>query len=189
MSPRPPADETPAGLPPAEIHTLDSLDQLRILADPLRVRILESFCRGTFTTKQVAQQLGEKPTRLYHHVEALERVGLVRLSGTRQNRGTVEKYYTAIARAFRADSSLFSSEGAEDELEVAGSVISTFFERTVEDLRALIRAGGADCLEEEGIVSFIEIHAEEEEIAELTDKLKSIVEEWSLKDALSAFFC
>lgn len=26
------------------------------------------------TTKQVAERLGEKPTKLYHHVEALERV-------------------------------------------------------------------------------------------------------------------
>ena len=57
--------------------------------------------------KQVADFLGEKPTKLYHHVDALERVGLIALSRTRQNRGTVEKYYLAVARAFQADSSAF----------------------------------------------------------------------------------
>ena len=46
-------------------------------------------------TKQVAQQLGEPPTKLYHHANALERAGLLRLSKTRQNRGAIEKWYEA----------------------------------------------------------------------------------------------
>lgn len=70
-----------------------SLDQLRALAHPLRLRMLELFAEGPRTTKQVAQMLGEPPTKLYHHANALERAGLLRLSKTRQNRGTVEKWY------------------------------------------------------------------------------------------------
>lgn len=72
-----------------------SLDQLRALAHPLRLRMLELFAEGPRTTKQVAQQLGEPPTKLYHHANALERAGLLRLSKTRQNRGAVEKWYEA----------------------------------------------------------------------------------------------
>jgi DNA-binding transcriptional ArsR family regulator len=72
-----------------------SLDQLRTLAHPLRLRMLELFAEGPRTTKQVAQQLGEPPTKLYHHANALERVGLLRLLKTRQNRGAIEKWYEA----------------------------------------------------------------------------------------------
>lgn len=72
-----------------------SLDQLRALAHPLRLRMLELFVEGPRTTKQVAQQLGEPPTKLYHHANALERAGLLRLSKTRQNRGAIEKWYEA----------------------------------------------------------------------------------------------
>lgn len=72
-----------------------SLDQLRALAHPLRLRMLELFAEGPRTTKQVAQQLGEPPTKLYHHANALERAGLLRLSKTRQNRGAIEKWYEA----------------------------------------------------------------------------------------------
>jgi len=42
---------------------------------------------------QVAAQLGEPPTRLYHHVNALERAGVLKLVDTRRVRGTTEKYF------------------------------------------------------------------------------------------------
>jgi len=71
---------------------------LRALAHPLRLRILELFAEGPKTTKRVAELLGEPPTRLYHHVAALERSGLLKLKETRKNRGTVEKWYEAISR-------------------------------------------------------------------------------------------
>jgi predicted ArsR family transcriptional regulator len=72
--------------------------ELRALAHPLRLRILELFAECPRTTKQVAGLLGEPPTRLYHHVNALERAGLLQLKETRANRGTVEKWYGADAR-------------------------------------------------------------------------------------------
>lgn len=75
--------------------------ELRALAHPLRLRVLEAFAEQPRTTKQVAVLLGEPPTRLYHHVAALERAGLLRLTETRKNRGTVEKWYEAIARSLR----------------------------------------------------------------------------------------
>jgi predicted ArsR family transcriptional regulator len=62
--------------------------------------VLELFAEQPRTTKQVALLLGEPPTRLYHHVSALERAGLLRLKETRKNRGTVEKWYETIARSF-----------------------------------------------------------------------------------------
>ncbi len=67
--------------------------ELRALAHPLRLRLLECFAQGPRTTMQVAADLGEPPTRLYHHVNALERAGLLRLRETRPNRGTTEKYF------------------------------------------------------------------------------------------------
>jgi predicted ArsR family transcriptional regulator len=56
---------------------------------------MELFVETPRTTKQVADLLGEPPTRLYHHVAALERAGLLRLKETRRNRGTTEKWYEA----------------------------------------------------------------------------------------------
>jgi DNA-binding transcriptional ArsR family regulator len=71
------------------------LEQVRVLAHPLRLRLYELFALSPRTTMQAATELGQPPTRLYHHVAELERAGLVRLRETRPNRGTVEKYYEA----------------------------------------------------------------------------------------------
>ena len=77
-----------------------SVAEMRALAHPLRLRILEIFAEQPRTTKQVADLLGEPPTRLYHHVAALERAGLLVLRETRKNRGTTEKWYEAVAKSF-----------------------------------------------------------------------------------------
>src|SRR5271156_1950475 len=82
-------------------YTVKDLRQIRALADPLRQRILGALMSTPRTTKQVAEILGEKPTKLYHHVEALEKAGLVRLTETRPVRGTVERYFQAVATQFQ----------------------------------------------------------------------------------------
>ncbi len=79
---------------------LNDLAQVRVLAHPLRLRLLQSLAERPATAKQVAEQLGEPPTRLYHHVQVLERGGLIRLREVRPNRGTTERYYEAVARSF-----------------------------------------------------------------------------------------
>src|SRR6476620_9131849 len=75
-----------------------NVSDLRALAHPLRLRMMELFAESPKTTKQVAELLGQPPTRLYHHVAALERAGLLVLKETRQNRGAVEKWYGSVAR-------------------------------------------------------------------------------------------
>ena len=70
--------------------------ELRAFAHPLRLRLFELFVEKPRTTMQVAEILGEPPTRLYHHVNALQKAGLLRVRETRQVRGSVEKYLEAV---------------------------------------------------------------------------------------------
>jgi DNA-binding transcriptional ArsR family regulator len=88
------------GRPGVERARLDDLAQVRVLAHPLRLRVLQALAEHPATAKQVAEQLGEPPTRLYHHVHVLERAGLIRLREVRPNRGTTERYFEAVARKF-----------------------------------------------------------------------------------------
>ena len=167
--------------PQQDAYTLSDLEQIKVLANPLRVRILEAFGQER-TTKQVADLLGEKPTKLYHHVDALERVGLIALSRTQQNRGTVEKYYLAVARTFRAAARVFHTEekGARRKNAALRGMIATFFDTTSDELTAIIekseRATDATkAIEEEGIVSFLEIRGTKEELKTIRAKLNALV--------------
>ena len=111
---------------------------MKVLADPRRIRILELLGDQERTTKQVAEILGEPPTRLYHHMAALARVGLIRLARTRQNRGAQEKYYVAVARTFGADPKLFASPGGPQAAGAAGTVATQALDLTAEDLRRVL---------------------------------------------------
>lgn len=100
--------------PQKRVHVLDDLEQIRILADPLRLRILEVFGESEHTTLQVAHILGEKPTKLYYHVDQLEKIGVIELVRTQAKRGTLEKYYRAIAKSFRTSPEAFSRPGSAE---------------------------------------------------------------------------
>ena len=93
-----------------EIMMLKDLKQIRVFAHPLRARLVEAFAEKPRTAKQAAEIIGQKPTKLYHHVEALERVGLIKLVKTRKKRGTLEKYYRTVAKRFSVDSSVFATK-------------------------------------------------------------------------------
>lgn len=159
-----------------DVYTISSLEQIKVVADPLRVRILETICLEPRTTKQVAEILGEKPTRLYHHVDALAEVGLIRLVDTRPVRGTTEKYYQAVARSFRTDPRLFSqSDTGDDEARVLADIATTMLSNVTEEVRELVLSGYDLSSADDGLLSYVEIHASEEEIRALHDRLMAIL--------------
>jgi DNA-binding transcriptional ArsR family regulator len=126
---------------PLGTHRVTDLAQVRALADPLRLRILGALGSKPRTTKQVADLLGEKPTKLYHHIEALERVGLIGLKETRPNRGTLEKYYQAVAAKFQVAVSTLSPEpGSEEELSPQEAMLNSLLDSTRQELVASLHS-------------------------------------------------
>ena len=109
--------------------------ELRALAHPLRLRLFELFAEAPRTTMQVAGLLGEPPTRLYHHVNALERAGLLRLKETRPNRGTVEKYYESVVAGLKSAGSEVLAGGAAAR-QSARAAAGAVFEQARQDLLA-----------------------------------------------------
>jgi DNA-binding transcriptional ArsR family regulator len=161
---------------PQEDLLLANLEQMKVLADPRRIRILELLGEER-TTKQVAEILGEPPTRLYHHVAALARVGLIRLARTRQSRGAQEKYYVAVAKAFSADPRLFTSRRGPQAAAVARSLATQVLDLTAEDLRALLLQGEpVETLKEQGILSYLEVRGTPKQLASLRAKLQKLIE-------------
>ena len=125
----------------SDVLVMTEMEQVRAIADPLRQRILELLIQAPLTTKQVAERLNEQPTKLYHHVEILERVGLVKLVETRPKRGTVEKYYQAVADSFTVDRDLFAARPQTDEhVKMMLDVMSGLLETTLAELRASAEA-------------------------------------------------
>lgn len=158
-------------------YRISDIEQVKALSHPLRMRIIEVLAASDpMTTKQVADTLGEKPTRLYHHVDKLLRVGLIRLTHTKQNRGTTEKYYEAIARQFRAGADLFADDNPSEQKNALRPMIHTIFDNTTSELLRLVdEIGDEESIEDVGLLSYIEMHLEQEQIDVVQEKLKDIL--------------
>lgn len=98
------------------------LKQLKALAHPLRLRILETLIEQPRTTKQVAEILGEDPLKLYYHVDALEKAGLIELVETRTKGNLLEKYYQAVAQEFSATFPLDQPLSEEEAGTIAATI-------------------------------------------------------------------
>ena len=158
-------------------YVLNDLEQVRLLAHPLRSRILMQFCEGEFTTKQVAERLGERPTKLYHHVEMLDKAGLIRKTRTQQNRGTVEQYFTAIAKSFQVDPLLFSSGTTTEPAgkDVSG-VLLDLFAGTGREMAELYPDVATVEAEDEALLGHLAVKAQQQHIDELRKRLDAVAD-------------
>jgi DNA-binding transcriptional ArsR family regulator len=171
---------------PLATHVVTDLAQIRALADPLRLRIVGALGCEPRTTKQVADLLGEKPTRLYHHVEALERVGLIHLTGTRPNRGTVEKYYQAVAVKFQVAVSATSTDAlAGEKLSAQEAMLTSILDDAGKELRASIHRapGGPADAEEAPLVARVSLNVSRRKVQSIRRQLLRWIEKLRLANA------
>src|SRR5579864_3777899 len=103
---------------------LTEAQQVKALVHPLRRRILEVFADSPMTPKQASERLGEPATRMYHHVRVLERAGLIRVVEERRKRGTIERYYRAVAREIAIGPGLFASAAADEAARGVSGMLS-----------------------------------------------------------------
>ncbi len=113
-----------------DTYDLQTIEQLRSVADPLRIRIYEALALKPMTATQVGEELDEPAPKAHYHVRELERVGLVRLVETRERGGILEKYYRAVARGLRVPQSILQQappdEVAKTMSGILDSVVSGF---------------------------------------------------------------
>ena len=106
-----------------ESYEIENIEQLRAIADMLRLRIFEILQQKPMTVTQLGEELGEAPAKVHYHVRELEKVGLLRLVETREKGGILEKYYQPIAREISVEKSLLSAP-PDEALAMTGSLLN-----------------------------------------------------------------
>jgi DNA-binding transcriptional ArsR family regulator len=132
--PRPPR---PLPEPPAELVITD-VEQLKAVSEPLRLELLELLTERAeqgWTAKELAERLGTKQTKLYHHLAILEERGFIRVASTRMVSGIQEKRYQATARSFRVDRRLLT--GGDPNAAMAGALDAMFEKARMEIVAGL----------------------------------------------------
>ena len=170
---------------------LTELDQVKALADPLRLRVLEVLCQKPMTTKQVALQLGEKPTKLYHHIDLLDRAGLIVLVTTRKKRGAMEKYYKSVAKEIAIDRRLLAiTPRANEALGKLHQIFTKTLEGTMDEINKsissdLIRPKDRKGVERLTLLARAHISATQVQIKRLIGKLQEWINECRATDSAS----
>jgi DNA-binding transcriptional ArsR family regulator len=107
------------------VREIDSVQELRALADPIRLAILSALDTHApdgelpvMSVKELAQHLGEPQTKLYRHVKQLEAAGLIEVAATRMVSGILEQRYRARQRDLRLSPALYRQHADETEAAV-----------------------------------------------------------------------
>lgn len=119
----------PAHEPVPAVGSVKDLAALRVIADSQRHRILAALMREPLSAAALSDRLALPRTRIYYHLELLERHGFVRVSGYRDERSP-ERLYRATAGFFRIDRALFGSD-----LAALNHARAALLEAAADDLR------------------------------------------------------
>ena len=79
---------------------LTSADQVRAIGHPLRTTILGLLHERAATVTEMAEAVGRPKSTVAHHINVLQRAGLVQVVRTRRVRAIEERYYGRTARIF-----------------------------------------------------------------------------------------
>lgn len=130
---------SPLSAIPAPEYVISDLETLKVLADPLRLSIIENL-ENPSTVKDVAEKIQRPPTKLYYHFNLLEKHGLIQTVETRIVSGIVEKHYQAVARRYRMSWGLLSptDKAFNERIEV---MLGGIFGTARDDVRESVEAG------------------------------------------------
>jgi len=91
---------------------LTSADQVRAIGHPLRTTILGLLHERAATVTEMSTAVGRPKSTVAHHVNVLQRAGLVQVVRTRRVRAIDERYYGRTARMFYVGVGQRSDEGS-----------------------------------------------------------------------------
>ena len=88
---------------------IETLDQLKVVSDALRMEIITLLVKEAYTGKQLATLLSLSASKVHYHLKELESQGFVHVVRTEEKNGIVQKFYRAVAYDFKVSEELLPS--------------------------------------------------------------------------------
>lgn len=174
-----------------ETFVIEDLETLKVIADPLRTQILEVLIPEAHNVRQIAEKLGLAPSKLYYHINLLEKHGLIRVVEMRQVANLSEKVYRAAAADLDVHPDLLSFK-TEDGQENIHNLITTVIDATRQDMLRSLKARafelerGAKERNRRVIVNRTMSRLSEDVALDLAGRINELVKEFSAAQVDSA---
>jgi DNA-binding Lrp family transcriptional regulator len=162
---------------------VEDLETLKILADPMRNQILEILAPEKLTINQMAKKLGLSPSKLYYHINLLEKYGLIQEVDSIVKANIIEKVYWISAYECKMNDNLcnFSTpEGQESTMTAMVTPIESTREDMMRSLEARVSAlnQGAEEHPREVII-FRELRKMDDQAADaFAERIKEVLEDF-----------
>lgn len=126
---------------PSQLHTIKDLEAAKAIADPLRLQIIEVLLPQPLSVKKIADKLGLTPSKLYYHVNTLEKHNLIRVVDTTIHGNIIEKHYWVTAYNYTVDHEIYNfnvqePEGKENIISMTLTTLDTVREDFVRSIEA-----------------------------------------------------
>ncbi|EIM05091.1 transcriptional regulator [Planococcus antarcticus DSM 14505] len=82
------------------IFILETYEQLKVISDPLRTKMLIYLVEQPHTGQMLAQELNLSRAKVLYHLRELEKHGIIQLVRKEERGGNILKFYQAVARGF-----------------------------------------------------------------------------------------
>jgi DNA-binding transcriptional ArsR family regulator len=103
-----------------EIYHIREVEQLKVISDPLRIKILWEILEEAKTGKILSDILEVPAPKVHYHLKEMERVGLIQVERKEEKNGIVQKFYRPVAKSFSIEEILPDQRTAvKDELSDA----------------------------------------------------------------------
>jgi DNA-binding Lrp family transcriptional regulator len=168
---------------PAPVMIVQDLETLKILADPLRNQILEILAPEKLTINLMAEKLGLTPSKLYYHINLLEKYGLIKEVDAIVKANIIEKVYWISAYECKMDHNLCNFSTPEGQESVMTAMVAPIDSTREDMLRSLeARATALDQGAEEHprqVVIFREVRNMSDKTADqFAERLKTVLEDF-----------
>ena len=115
-----------------DILVVSETEQLRALADDVRLRIVAILRERAATTTELAENVGLAKGTVAHHLKFLESAGLVKVVRTRRVRALTESFYGRVARLYVLKS---ADDKPQARVRLSAADLAKFQRRVEELLR------------------------------------------------------
>lgn len=161
---------------PLPLQEIDSMSALRVLSQPLRLQIMEHLAVESLTVKELAQRMGADFSRLYYHINLLEKNGFVRMVATQQIGNLTEKFYRASAMQFKLAENLLQQADPQGIQATQGAL--AIIETTRRELQAIskTRSNNKTAIMPKGLILRERLFMTVEQAQALKAQLKEILD-------------
>lgn len=174
------SDWQSSGAPePLDELVVDDLDLIDEVTHPIRGPIFRRL-KTPRSAAELAELMDVPVTRLYHHINRLEQVGLVRVAATRRVGAATERRYQVVAHSLRLSEENLADM---DPREIARAA-ATLFDSAKLGMQRALEAGpvGTPLSIEHGILSYKELVLRPEQAAWVMTRITEMLTEIEAED-------